>query len=280
MLITTVFRNLLRIYIRANTRKVTLLILHGDLMFSPQMKDRTIKIEVLLFSAKISLTNPILIGDAVGLPLELVFLAEPTVERGYQVCIFGWSHFTFPFRAGYRSVKPNRIRLQHTLYRSESPANLQINPLIFSAVYKVLQFIFSAFLRGSREAGHHRIGFSIQRYHIADADVLWLLLSLAKRQDLFTSFSEQSKIDIFHIIPFCLAAGRVFFDGVFLQRKKCGPKPATPEYLPLHSQLWDLQPCLLKSGESATLFCIALLKARNPLKRPALPGVVTRRWGA
>lgn len=89
MLITTVFRNLLRIYIRANTRKVTLLILHGDLMFSPQMKDRTIKIEVLLFSAKISLTNPILIGDAVGLPLELVFLAEPTVERGYQVCIFG-----------------------------------------------------------------------------------------------------------------------------------------------------------------------------------------------
>lgn len=60
MLITTVFRNLLRIYIRANTRKVTLLILHGDLMFSPQMKDRTIKIEVLLFSAKISLTNAVL----------------------------------------------------------------------------------------------------------------------------------------------------------------------------------------------------------------------------
>lgn len=83
MLITTVFRNLLRIYIRANTRKVTLLILHGDLMFSPQMKDRTIKIEVLLFSAKISLTNAVLIGDAVGLPLELVLLAEPAVERGY-----------------------------------------------------------------------------------------------------------------------------------------------------------------------------------------------------
>ena len=72
MLITTVFRNLLRIYIRANTRKVTLLILHGDLMFSPQMKDRTIKIEVLLFSAKISLTNAVLVLNADGFPGSLV----------------------------------------------------------------------------------------------------------------------------------------------------------------------------------------------------------------
>ena len=79
MLITTVFRNLLRIYIRANTRKVTLLILHGDLMFSPQMKDRTIKIEVLLFSAKISLTNAVLIHDAVTIPCGLIVAAKSLV---------------------------------------------------------------------------------------------------------------------------------------------------------------------------------------------------------
>ena len=79
MLITTVFRNLLRIYIRANTRKVTLLILHGDLMFSPQMKDRTIKIEVLLFSAKISLTNAVLIDYAVAVACEVVVTAQTLV---------------------------------------------------------------------------------------------------------------------------------------------------------------------------------------------------------
>ena len=79
MLITTVFRNLLRIYIRANTRKVTLLILHGDLMFSPQMKDRTVKIEVLLFSAKISLTNAVLVGNGIALPIESVVLAQTAI---------------------------------------------------------------------------------------------------------------------------------------------------------------------------------------------------------
>ena len=79
MLITTVFRNLLRIYIRANTRKVTLLILHGDLMFSPQMKDRTIKIEVLLFSAKISLTNAVLVLYADGFPGSLIVMGESFV---------------------------------------------------------------------------------------------------------------------------------------------------------------------------------------------------------
>ena len=81
MLITTVFRNLLRIYIRANTRKVTLLILHGDLMFSPQMKDRTIKIEVLLFSAKISLTNAVLGLNTAAFALQLIVTAQPHVER-------------------------------------------------------------------------------------------------------------------------------------------------------------------------------------------------------
>lgn len=79
MLITTVFRNLLRIYIRANTRKVTLLILHGDLMFSPQMKDRTIKIEVLLFSAKISLTNAVLVHDGIALALEIIVTTEAEI---------------------------------------------------------------------------------------------------------------------------------------------------------------------------------------------------------
>ena len=79
MLITTVFRNLLRIYIRANTRKVTLLILHGDLMFSPQMKDRTIKIEVLLFSAKLSLTNAVLVLNAYGFPGSLVVMGKSFV---------------------------------------------------------------------------------------------------------------------------------------------------------------------------------------------------------
>ena len=83
MLITTVFRNLLRIYIRANTRKVTLLILHGDLMFSPQMKDRTIKIEVLLFSAKISLTNAVLVRDTHTLILAAVIKGNPAIEGGY-----------------------------------------------------------------------------------------------------------------------------------------------------------------------------------------------------
>ena len=79
MLITTVFRNLLRIYIRANTRKVTLLILHGDLMFSPQMKDRTIKIEVLLFSAKISLTNAVLVAYGIGFALKRVLVRQSRI---------------------------------------------------------------------------------------------------------------------------------------------------------------------------------------------------------
>lgn len=83
MLITTVFRNLLRIYIRANTRKVTLLILHGDLMFSPQMKDRTIKIEVLLFSAKISLTNAVLIEHFRDLDLGGCILDESSILKNF-----------------------------------------------------------------------------------------------------------------------------------------------------------------------------------------------------
>ena len=86
MLITTVFRNLLRIYIRANTRKVTLLILHGDLMFSPQMKDRTIKIEVLLFSAKISLTNAVLVLYGVAFAAVPVLVAYG--KAGVKGCDF------------------------------------------------------------------------------------------------------------------------------------------------------------------------------------------------
>ena len=53
---------------------------------------------------------------------------------------------------------------------------------------------------------------------------------------------------------------------------------ATPGYLPLYSHLWGLQPCFPGTAELATLFYFAIPKARNPLKRPALPGVVTRRW--